>query len=209
MPRFQGVAGKSTGLGRQMVLRYSIRNRRRKGEMIAAWMDANYCQTILYVGVTGAEDDEYAANSNIVEKRVAVGRQVIAGFNIYRRTTIFPYLIADGCEMPFLSNAVDFALSSAIIEHVGGDDEQRRFVAEHSRVARCWTITTPNKWFPIESHTSTIVKHWSPRWRASRKEFTRLLSLREFKRLLPDGTKVVGHPWSPTFTAFYAAASKY
>ena len=57
---------------------------------------------------------------------------------------------------------------------------------------------------PVESHTASILKHWSPGWRARREEFTRLLSLREFTALLPEGTRVVGRPWSATFTALYA-----
>jgi len=63
-------------------------------------------------------------------------------------------------------------------------------------------ITTPNKWFPVESHTSVIVAHWFPAWRRGRSEFTRLLSLREFKKLLPEGAtgrELVG----PTFAAYF------
>jgi hypothetical protein len=91
-----------------------------------------------------------------------------------------------------------------VIEHVGGEVEQRRFVAEHVRVGRDWVITTPNRWFPVESHTSAVLRHWSPRWRDSRPEFTRLLSLREFRDLLPADARVVGRPWSATFTAMSA-----
>ena len=40
-----------------------------------------------------------------------------------------------------------------MIEHVGGEEEQRRFVAEVLRVGRRAFITTPNRWFPIEVHT--------------------------------------------------------
>jgi hypothetical protein len=98
---------------------------------------------------------------------------------------------------------VDFALANAIIEHVGDEEDQRQFVAEHNRVARCWVITTPNRWFPIESHTSTLLFHWLPSWRRSRSEFTRLLSLREFRSLVPEGAIVVGRWWSPTFSAYF------
>jgi hypothetical protein len=94
-------------------------------------------------------------------------------------------------------------LSNAVIEHVGGEVDQRAMVAEHCRVGRAWVITTPNRWFPVESHTSVLFKHWSPVWREQRREFTRLLSRREFTSMLPPGTRVLGHRWSPTFTALH------
>ena len=71
-------------------------------------------------------------------------------------------------------------------------------------MARSWVITTPNKWFPVESHTSALFAHWFPSWRARQTAFTRLLSRREFANLLPAGAKVAGHWWSPTFTATYS-----
>ena len=74
--------------------------------------------------------------------------------------------------------------------------------AEHSRVGRRWVITTPNRWFPVESHTRVVFRHYSPSWRAQRREFTRLLSKKEFVELVggPIGGDVVGSPVSPTFT---------
>lgn len=109
--------------------------------------------------------------------------------------------MADATRMPYRDQAVDMVLSNAVIEHVGGEASQAAMVAEQVRVGRHWVITTPNKWFPVESHTSAVLRHWSPRWRAGRSEFTRLLSRREFRRLLPPGTRVIGYPWSPSFTA--------
>src|SRR5215212_914735 len=93
--------------------------------------------------------------------------------------TPWPFMIADGRDLPFEDQSTDFILANAVVEHVGDEDDQQRFVLEQTRVARAWAITTPNRWFPIESHTSTVLRHWSPRWRAGRSEFTRLLSKRE------------------------------
>jgi hypothetical protein len=190
---------------RPLVVRYSIRNRHRKARMIRTWLDEHDCRTLLYVGSLGAEDTD--ANTNIVENELAEGREVVMGINLSHRTTPYPFQVADGRDMPFPDGYVDFSLSNAIIEHVGDEADQRRFVAEQGRVARCWVITTPNRWFPIESHTSAVLRHWSPAWRARRTEFTRLLSLREFTDMLPVDATVVGKPWSPTFTAFYDAAA--
>ena len=49
-----------------------------------------------------------------------------------------------------------------MIEHVGGEEEQRRFVAEALRVGRRAFITTPNRWFPVEVHTRLPLVHWLP-----------------------------------------------
>lgn len=125
------------------------------------------------------------------------------GINLVKVDVPYPSMVADARDMPFPDDYVDFALANAIIEHVGDRDDQARFVAEHCRVARCWAITTPNKWFPIESHTAVAFLHWLPSWRAKRREFSRLLSLREFRELLPESAEVHGRPWSPTFTALY------
>lgn len=116
----------------------------------------------------------------------------------------YPFQIADARAMPFADDYVDCALANAVIEHVGDEADQRRFVAEHTRVARVWVITTPNRWFPVESHTAAVFRHWSPSWRAGRPEFTRLLSLREFRELVPREARISGHWWSPTFTAYHA-----
>ncbi len=191
---------------RTAITRFSILSRRRKARLISDWMGERGCQTLLFVGCLG-EEDEGLPNSNIVENLISEGRQVIMGINIYHRTTSHPFMIADGRRMPFPDNYVDFALANAIIEHVGNESDQARLVAEHCRVARCWAITTPNRWFPVESHTATLFRHWSPKWRnIERPDFTRLLSLSEFNRLLPPGTEVMGHWWSPTFTALYCAS---
>jgi Methyltransferase domain len=191
-------------IARNAVTRFSIFSRQRKARLISDWMTEKDCHTLLFVGCLGEEDEP--PNSNIVENLISDGRQVIMGINLYHRTTSHPFMIADGRRMPFPDKYVDFALANAIIEHVGNESDQAMLVAEHCRVARCWAITTPNRWFPVESHTATLFRHWSPKWRSiERADFTRLLSLSEFRRLLPSGTVVVGHWWSPTFTALYCA----
>lgn len=189
---------------RRAVVWYSIRNRKSKAAAISHWMDEHDCKTVLFVGALGAESTD--PNTAIVEDAIAEGRTVKMGINVYPCDTTYPFMVADGRDMPFEDGYVDFALSNAIIEHVGDEGDQRRFVDEQTRVARCWVITTPNKWFPIESHTSVLFAHWFPSWRKDRDEFTRLLSLREFKALLPGGTLVKGRWWSPTFTAYFDQA---
>ncbi len=65
--------------------------------------------------------------------------------------------------LPFDDNEFDVAHASAVIEHVGGRENQVAFLAELWRVARKGLfVTTPNRWFPIEFHTMLPVLHWLP-----------------------------------------------
>lgn len=192
---------------RKAVLRYSVRNRHRKATDITDWLEGHGVKDVLFVGAMG---DEHAGNADmvnvgIVEKRIAKTYEVKMGINVEPAITSYPFTIADARDMPFEDDYVDFALANAIIEHVGQEAEQQKLVHEMTRVARTWVITTPNKWFPVESHTSAVFLHWLPSWRAKHEQdFTRLLSRRQFRELLPPGAQLRGALWSPTFTAYYA-----
>jgi SAM-dependent methyltransferase len=70
---------------------------------------------------------------------------------------------ASGTDLPFEDDAFDIAFSNAVIEHVGGRDEQRRFVHELCRVAPRVFVSTPNRRFPVEVHTLMPFVHWLPR----------------------------------------------
>lgn len=198
------VTAKIKPVIRRGVLRYSQKSRERKGALISAWLDAREAQTVLLIGDLGDAARAGHPNANIVERAVEAGREITMGINVHEiESASHPFQLADARDMPFADDEFDFALANAIIEHVGDEGDQRRMVAETTRVAKCWAITTPNRWFPIESHTSVAFSHWLPSWRAKRKEFTRLLSLREFRSLLPADAQVTGRPWSATFTAVY------
>ena len=103
-------------------------------------------------------------------------------------------VVANGLDLPFADDEFDVAFSNAVVEHVGGRDEQRRFVAELCRVAPRVFLSTPNRWFPVETHTLVPVVHWLPRaqadraMRALRRENWKrveLLSKRELLALFP------------------------
>lgn len=69
----------------------------------------------------------------------------------------------DGRSLPFESCAFDYAHSSAVIEHVGSQSDQMKFLAELWRVSRKGIfVTTPNRWFPVEFHSVLPFVHWLP-----------------------------------------------
>ena len=136
-------------------------------------------ETLLDVGVTS--DQSYEA-SNYVEawyphkhKITAVGVDDAAFLE--ERYPGLTYQRADGLNLPFAANSFDVVHSSAVLEHVGSFDNQRKFVAELVRVARrAVFITTPNRWFPVEFHSVLPLVHWLPK-----PVFRRLLSGTRYK----------------------------
>lgn len=122
--------------------------------------------TVLDVGATS--DETYEA-SNYFEAMYPFRDKVVAcGIDggAAALETRFPglrFAYADACDLPFADRSFDLVHSSAVIEHVGSFERQSRMVAECLRVARRGVfITTPNKWFPVEVHTTLPLLHWLP-----------------------------------------------
>jgi glycosyltransferase involved in cell wall biosynthesis len=74
-----------------------------------------------------------------------------------------PTTQGDARELPFPDKSFDYVVSNAVIEHVGGPAGARRMLSESRRVARHGAFhTTPDRWFPIETHTQIPLLHWLP-----------------------------------------------
>lgn len=111
-------------------------------------------------------------------------------------------LTADALDLPFGDGAFDVVHSNAVIEHVGPAPAQARFMAEVVRVGRAGFVSTPNRWFPVDSHTNLPLAHWLPRplFLAAMRRLGRLpegqewitwlLSARSFRRAVPAGLEV-------------------
>lgn len=67
-----------------------------------------------------------------------------------------------GGRFPFDDGEFEWVYSNAVIEHVGDRDAQIAFLNEMLRVAKNVFFTTPNKWFPLESHTNVVLLHYFP-----------------------------------------------
>lgn len=111
-------------------------------------------------------------------------------------------MTADALALPFEDRAFDIAHSNAVIEHVGPLEAQARFLAEMTRVAHAGFVSTPNRWFPVDSHTNLLFAHWLPRpmfvatlrrlgrLAPGHEWITWLLSSREFQQLAPDNVQL-------------------
>ena len=121
--------------------------------------------TILDVGVTSDQGYEH---SNYFEAWYPFKEKITAvGLDDARfLEDLYPgmkFVRADGGCLPFGNGDFDFVHSSAVLEHVGGEDQQTQFLKELWRVARKGIfVTTPNRWFPVEFHTVLPFIHWLP-----------------------------------------------
>lgn len=156
---------------RRLASSVSLRSRERKFGLFMAELRPDASTTVLDVGVTDTgfgEGGGTARTHNFFEalypwpeRITAVSDAALDNF-----AAAFPQVrcvVADGRELPFADGEFDIGFSNAVVEHVGGREEQRRFVHELCRVARRVFVTTPNRWFPVEVHTLLPVVHWLPR----------------------------------------------
>jgi hypothetical protein len=151
--------------------RVSLANRRRKMRLFLELLRPTAETSVVDVGVSdsgfgggsGAEETHnfFEALYPWPGRITAVSTQYLDRFQ-----EAFPdvrCVRADGRDLPFGDGEFDIAFSNAVVEHVGGRDEQRAFVHELCRVARRVFVTTPNLWFPVEVHTLLPLVHWLPR----------------------------------------------
>jgi hypothetical protein len=187
-----------SSLRRRITLTYSRWNRARKARFSLSFAERHAVRSVLLVGVSEYNDP----HENIVENALIDAGLDVLPTGISTAVTGWDrYVVADARALPFLDGAFDLVISNAVIEHVGALEDQQRLILEHSRVGRHWIVTTPNKWFPIESHTDVLFAHWRASWRDQWGSVTRLLGPTTLRALLPTGSRVHGWPWSPTLTA--------
>ena len=190
--------------------RASLWNRRRKLALFMETIRPGPETRVVDVGVgdTGFGTEEGVATThNFFEALYPWPERITAVSdvplpNFARAFPLTKTVTASGTDLPFEDNAFDVSFSNAVVEHVGGPDEQRRFVAELCRVAPRVFLSTPNRWFALETHTLVPFVHWLPRPAADRVfaafgsdnwERVRLLSKGQLLALFPPSveTRVV------------------
>ncbi|HEX3268616.1 MAG TPA: methyltransferase domain-containing protein [Gaiellaceae bacterium] len=189
-----------------LAARVSLWNRQRKLALLLEELRPGPKTTVVDVGVgdTGFDTEPGVALShNFFEALYPWPERITAVSdvplpNFAKEFPTVNCVTANGTDLPFEDDAFDLAFSNAVIEHVGGRDEQRRFVHELCRVAPRVFVSTPNRWFPVEVHTLVPFVHWLPRDARDRVfaalhrrgwEGVELLSRRELLALFPAGSQ--------------------
>lgn len=140
----------------------SAKSRLQKWQQFLALMRPQPDETILDIGVNTTE---YSAADNYLERRYQYPEKISAvgvgedftEFN--RRYPAVRTFSSDGRKLCFENDSFDISYSNAVIEHVGPRPDQQRFLEEMFRVGRRGYLTTPNRLFPIETHTRIPVLH--------------------------------------------------
>lgn len=187
-----------------LAARASLWNRRRKLALFLSELRPGPETTIVDVGVgdTGFDTEPGVALShNFFEAMYPWPDRITAVSDVplpnfaHEFPEIAP-VTASGTNLPFEDDSFDIAFSNAVVEHVGGQEEQRRFVHELCRVAPRVFVSTPNRRFPVEVHTLVPFLHWLPRGARDRAfaalrrdawEGVELLNRRELLDLFPPG----------------------
>lgn len=128
-----------------------------------------------------------------------------------------PVVIPESGKLPFPDRFFDLVYCSSVIEHVtvpksqvwsvrsscefrrSAAIRQAAFAAEVRRVGKAYFVQTPNKWFPIESHTWLPLVGFAPRsvlipllqttnriWIKKSNPDWHLLTKRELHKLFPE-----------------------
>lgn len=118
---------------RNRELRLPLTNRARKVRTITAFMERYELGSVLLVGVS---DQNRSKFENLVERGIARHAESVMWSGLAETSSYHPYTQANALTLPFEDNAFDIVVSNAVIEHVGDEAAQRRFVAEHARVGR-------------------------------------------------------------------------
>jgi ubiquinone/menaquinone biosynthesis C-methylase UbiE len=148
-------------------------------KMFARFIEAtgvNAEDTILDIGATSDQSYEH---SNYFEAWYPHKLRVTAAGidDASHVESLYPgvrFVRANGIELPFATETFDYVHSNAVLEHVGSRDRQGQFLRETWRVARKGIfVTTPNRAFPVELHTTIPLLHWLPNsfFRATLKAF--------------------------------------
>jgi hypothetical protein len=140
-------------------------NRHRKWDLFLKEINLNVDLRTLDVGFSEGDN---TPNENFIEKYypypemlTALGIESPLKFSkLYPKVTAVYYA---GGTFPFDQQSFDLCWSNAVIEHVGDRTKQISFLMEIKRVAKKAFITTPNKFFPIEVHTLTLLLHLLPK----------------------------------------------
>ena len=185
---------------KKLLAHLSIKIRGQQFEAFNELIKPTTKDSVLDVGVT---PDEELVDSNFFESVYKPSTQLTVASVENCQKLVKQYHLKKFVKLdlhkqyPFQKREFDIVVSWATLEHVAvhGKQDQRKFLKELARVGKRVFVTTPNKFFFYELHTSLFFLHWLPdSWfraflRVTGQHFwakesnLRLLSLSEAKEL--------------------------
>lgn len=204
---------------RRLLQDLSHRSRTKKFDLLSSVFQPRREDRVLDVGASGEVFLRYTLEDVYpYPHRIVAGGYALSEVESARRFYPAPcYAAFDGCALPFPDKSFDLVFSNAVIEHILGEGRQAAFAREVMRVGKSWFVTTPNYWFPFESHYHLPLIQFLPR--PAQREYNRLLgthipkgeaqdlgllSGREFGRLFPTShiARVRVTFWPETLVAY-------
>lgn len=208
---------------RRLLKEMSRRSRTKKFELFQSVFHPRTEDRVLDLGASGEVflrytfEDVYPYPQRITGGGCDLG-EVLSARHYYPQPS---YAVFDGCRLPFPDKSFDLVFSNAVIEHVPG--RQKQFADEVMRVGKSWFVTTPNYWYPFESHYHLPFVHFLPRW--LQREYNRLLgthipkgqvqdlallSAGQLQRLFPTSlvARVRVTFWPETLVAYHVEPSR-
>ncbi len=160
---------------RRLLKSFSHKSRTKKFELLNKVFRPRPEDRVLDIGASGDVFLRYTLEDIYpYPERITAGGYEFVEVESARR--FYPqarYAVFDGCALPFPDRSFDLVFSNAVIEHILGPGRQEQFAREIMRVGKSWFVTTPNYWYPFESHYHLPLIQFMPR--AMQREYNRLL----------------------------------
>ncbi len=123
-------------------------------------------RSVIDIGTTPSLDEE----QNIFLEKTQKNKNITCLSNqdckilLKKYPNIKKIIIGNGKKTFLSDNSFEIVHSNATIEHVGSYENQTLFIKECLRISKNYVfIQTPNRFYPIDFHTTLPFVHWLPK----------------------------------------------